>query len=148
MKAILAAVWVSVVAFTFPSSGFSHECLDWETISLTTTDGRTQTFTIDDDGNFSSTPERHAGRIPESDLKELDAWIDAVKEEAHDPFTCDFQPPSAVGYNLSLTFLNAGNAVVYRSSADESRACWSGEYWVVQLLLDQMLRLESAYAPQ
>lgn len=146
MRKIFTTIGLSLALASIAStSAFAAGELDWESISLSTSGGLEQKIRIDDDGNYSSTT-GSTGQITGSDLARLDSRIDAIKEEAHDRFSCAFEFPTILGYSVYLTFQNATDAIVYRKLPGASEECWSGDRLSVELLLEELLSLQNAYA--
>lgn len=123
---------------------------DWSTASLTVVfcPGAAppcetiQQFTVDDNGNYTQTAPSSSGRISDTELSLLDARIDAVKDDAHDPFDCELGAPFEIGYTVRLTFSNRGNAIVYRDNSERGETCRSGDPFAVNLLVLELLSLQ------
>ncbi|MFL5814081.1 MAG: hypothetical protein ACJ763_10935 [Bdellovibrionia bacterium] len=143
---------LALVSLVLLSRPISAQQFDWDSVTLSTTtqNGADQTFTIDDDGNYvSSAPSASAGQITNSELATLDSRIDAIKEEALEPLSCSADRyVSNAGNEISLTFANAPNAIVYQfqpSNGSTGQVCTSGDPTATQDLLDNLLELRSRY---
>jgi hypothetical protein len=146
----------SLAALAQTASSTPSSQLDWDSVTLTTTwnNGTDQSFTVDDNGNYtSSAPLTSQGRITDSELSALDSRIDAIKEEAFEPLSCSAggQRGEASQDELSLTFANAPDAIVYQfRPSDQSNnrigeACPSGDPAATADLLSNLNDLRSRY---
>lgn len=132
---------------------------DWNTVALTTDSCpdhvaseppclATQQFQVTDTGAFSISRLGRSGSLTEAELLRLDSRIDAIKEEALQPFTCvnEIQPAIARGESVSVTFENRPDAIVYRTRPARSEVCWSGDRQGVEALVSELRQLQTAHS--
>lgn len=117
---------------------------DWDLALVNLVNGQETRYSFDDNGNYSGTPHGRTGKMSSADLGLLDSLIDAIKEEAHDPFVCR-NAIILVDRKVVLAFANLPNAIVYETDGERNRECWSGEESAVRRLVSELDRLGKKY---
>jgi len=118
---------------------------DWDSVTLSMSNGDDVQFRLDDNGNYSATG-GFSGQIANSELNQLDSRIDAIKEEAHDPFQCEIaQFTVELSSKVSMTFRNRGPALIYQIESSTGEQCWSGSLIPVLELQQELQFLQNKY---